>query len=88
MATDTLPLAELRAAPRDMMLISSSWTPEAHFTQQLSSALWRWARAGVALGGIDTGAFLLAEAGLLEGRRERCITSIWTPLVSVSPTAR
>ncbi len=69
MSIGTLPLADLRASPRDMVLISSSWTPEAHFTQQLSSALWWWAQAGTTLGGIDTGAFLLAQAGLLDGRR-------------------
>jgi AraC family carnitine catabolism transcriptional activator len=69
MSIDTASLADLRGAARDMVLVSSSWTPEAHFTPQLSSALWRWARGGATLGGIDTGAFLLAQAGLLEGRR-------------------
>ena len=69
MSIDTLPLSQLRAGPGDIVLVSSSWTPEAHVSAQLSSALWRWARAGVTLGGIDTGAFILAQAGLLEGRR-------------------
>ncbi|WP_138933886.1 GlxA family transcriptional regulator [Roseovarius arcticus] len=69
MCIDTVPLADLRGAARDMVIVSSSWTPEAHFVPQLSSALWRWARGGATLGGIDTGAFLLAQAGLLDGRR-------------------
>ena len=29
----------------------------------------RWARAGATLGALDTGAFILAEAGLLKGKR-------------------
>lgn len=69
MTIDTTALVDLRGAPPDMVLISSSWTPEMHFTPHLSSALWRWAHAGVTLGGIDTGAFLLAQSGLLDGRR-------------------
>lgn len=66
---DTVALSTLRSAARDMVLISSSWTPEQHFTPQFSSALWQWAQAGVTLGAIDTGAFLLAQAGLLKSRR-------------------
>ncbi|MEO1199081.1 MAG: GlxA family transcriptional regulator [Pseudomonadota bacterium] len=53
----------------DIALVSSSWTPEANFGPPLDAQLRRWARFGAALGGIDTGAFILAEAGLLSGRR-------------------
>lgn len=69
MSVQTAPLAEVQGARRDMILISSSWTPEAHAGTRLRSALWRWAQAGATLGAIDTGAFILAQAGLLEGRR-------------------
>lgn len=73
MVIDTRPLSELREARAetapDMVIVSSSWTPEANRSPQLHSALWRWARQGATLGGLDTGAFILAEAGLLEGRR-------------------
>ncbi|MEB8389208.1 GlxA family transcriptional regulator [Rhodobacteraceae bacterium KMM 6894] len=65
----TLPLAQVQGDKRDMVIVSSSWTPEQHGGAALSSALWRWARQGATLGGLDTGAFLLAQAGLLEGRR-------------------
>lgn len=53
----------------DLIMVSSSWTPEAFFGPPLDAALRRWARFGAALGGIDTGAFILAAAGLLSGRR-------------------
>ncbi len=61
--------ADMQAGRKDMIIISSSWTPENHCTIPLRTALWRWARQGATLGGLDTGAFILAEAGLLKGRR-------------------
>lgn len=69
MALDTHPLAGMQGAKHDMVLVSSSWSPERHATPQLHAALWRWARAGATLGALDTGAFILARAGLLKGRR-------------------
>jgi AraC family carnitine catabolism transcriptional activator len=52
-----------------MVIVSSSWAPETYNSAPLQSALVRWARAGVTLGALDTGAFILAEAGLLKGKR-------------------
>lgn len=49
-------------------MVSASWTPEAYGEPQMLAALRRLARQGAALGGIDTGAVLLAAAGLLDGR--------------------
>lgn len=69
MTVTTRPLAELQRSPRDLVVVSSSWTPETHSTPPLHAALWRWARQGASLGALDTGAFILARAGLLEGRR-------------------
>lgn len=69
MQIETLPLAQVLGTPRDMIILSSSWTPEAHCSAQLRSALWRWAQSGATLGAIDTGAFILAQAGLLKGLR-------------------
>ncbi|MCQ0092755.1 GlxA family transcriptional regulator [Roseovarius sp. M141] len=69
MSIQTLPLAQVQGALRDMVILSSSWTPEAHCGAPLRSALWHWAQSGVTLGAIDTGAFVLAQAGLLQGRR-------------------
>lgn len=65
----TRALSETRGLRPDMVIVSSSWTPEQHGGPALSSALWRWARQGATLGALDTGAFILARAGLLEGRR-------------------
>ncbi len=53
----------------ELLLVSASWTPEAYRDPQVLRWLQRRARAGTTLGGIDTGAFLLAFAGLLDGRR-------------------
>ncbi|MEM8793065.1 MAG: GlxA family transcriptional regulator [Pseudomonadota bacterium] len=53
----------------DLGVISSSWTPEAFFGAPISGILRRWSRFGASLAGLDTGAFLLAEAGLLSGHR-------------------
>lgn len=69
MVLDTAPLSETIKGRRDLVIVSSSWTPEANRSPQLHAALWRWARQGATLGALDTGAFILAEAGLLTGRR-------------------
>jgi len=52
----------------DLAMVSASWTPEVYGQPQMLSALRRLARQGVAMAGLDTGAFLLAAAGLLDGR--------------------
>jgi AraC family carnitine catabolism transcriptional activator len=65
----TKTLREVRNQPQDLVIVSSSWAPESHGSVPLRSALLRWARAGVTLGALDTGAFILAEAGLLKGKR-------------------
>ncbi|RKF16991.1 GlxA family transcriptional regulator [Roseovarius spongiae] len=69
MTLATAPLGPLLGARWDMAIVSASWTPEAYATQALRSALWRLARGGATLGALDTGAFILARAGLLDGRR-------------------
>src|SRR5215475_3028085 len=65
----TKALREVRNQPQDIVIVSSSWAPETYMSAPLRTALLRWARAGVTLGGLDTGAFILAEAGLLKGKR-------------------
>jgi AraC family carnitine catabolism transcriptional activator len=65
----TRALREVKAEPQDMVVVSSSWAPETYNSAPLHGALLRWARAGVTLGALDTGAFILAEAGLLKGKR-------------------
>lgn len=51
----------------EFVFVSSSWTPEEYRASRLFDWLRRCAGNGAALGGIDTGAFLLAFAGLLDG---------------------
>jgi len=53
----------------DLLFVSASWAPERYRDPRLLGWLKRRAAAGVVLGGIDNGAFLLAFAGLLKGRR-------------------
>lgn len=65
----TKALREMRNQSQDMVIVSSSWAPETYNSAPLHSALLRWARAGVTLGALDTGAFILAEAGLLKDKR-------------------
>src|SRR5579885_530468 len=65
----TKALHEVKGQPQDVVIVSSSWAPETHNSAPLHGALLRWARAGATLGALDTGAFILAEAGLLRGRR-------------------
>lgn len=64
--TEPLDRAEERT---DLVMVSSSWTPESYGDEALLSRLRRWARTGAMIGGLDTGAFILARAGLLSGRR-------------------
>lgn len=67
LALQSSPLAPAAAAP-DIGVVSTSWAPEAAYAP-LTPVLRRWARFGAALVGLDTGAFVLAQAGLLAGRR-------------------
>lgn len=69
LAIETAALTETVPAKADLVLVSSSWTPEQSYSDVTTSALNRWAREGAIVGGIDTGAFVLANAGLLKNRR-------------------
>lgn len=68
MSLETGPLADAQF-PMDLVVVSSSWTPERYSTKPLLSFLRRMARQGSIVGGLDTGAFILADAGLLLGKR-------------------
>ncbi|MGE7991722.1 GlxA family transcriptional regulator [Pseudomonas sp. NPDC089554] len=65
----TQAVATLRDEPWDLVLVSCSWAPEQHQGTYLHGLLRGWVSRGCMLGAIDTGTFLLAEAGLLSGRR-------------------
>ncbi|MEM6482669.1 MAG: GlxA family transcriptional regulator [Pseudomonadota bacterium] len=53
----------------DFLIVSSSWQPEAHVSGLTLGALRAAALRQATVGGLDTGAFILAQAGLLKGRR-------------------
>ncbi|MEO1492265.1 MAG: GlxA family transcriptional regulator [Pseudomonadota bacterium] len=53
----------------DIVVVSSSWAPEAHASPKLCAFLRRCERQGATMVGLDTGAFILADAGLLNGRK-------------------
>ncbi len=66
---ETKVIDQSAAGQRDIVIVSTSWTPEKHLTPKIGNTLRGWARGGVTLGALDTGAFILAQAGLLSGRR-------------------
>lgn len=66
---DTRKIETVAAHPFDIVVVSASWAPETAKTPQLLGALRKWARSGSIMGSLDTGAFILADAGLLRGKR-------------------
>ena len=58
-----------QAEPASIVLVVAGFEPLAQATAKLFAALRRLDHADVMLGGIDTGAMVLAEAGLLDGYR-------------------
>jgi len=63
----TTAFADAQMQVADLVFVSSSWAPERHLTPALRGVLRDAAKRQAILGGIDTGAFLLAHAGLLHG---------------------
>lgn len=59
------------------LAVCSGFDPERHLSRALTRWLHRLDAAGCALGGLDTGGFLLAAAGLLDGER---VTLHWESL--------
>jgi len=68
-AVATQKLDTIQGDAFDIVVVSASWVPETASTPPLLAALRKWARAGSIVGALDTGAFILADAGLLSGRR-------------------
>ena len=50
-------------------MFCASYEPEKHFDRTMFANSASLARQGVSLGGVDTGPFVLASAGLLDGYR-------------------
>ena len=57
------------APAMDMIIIFSSYEPERATTPKVIHWLRRQAVGGILLGGVDTGSYVLAKAGLLKGYR-------------------
>ncbi|WP_164661063.1 GlxA family transcriptional regulator [Tropicibacter sp. Alg240-R139] len=68
LVVDTTPLADVNGRNPWLVLVSTSWTPERHGTPQFKTALQKWGSGGSIVGGLDTGAIVLATAGLLKGK--------------------
>lgn len=66
---NTIALVDIERDLLDLVVVSSSWTPELYSEQRLFNALRYWSRRKVTLGALDTGAFILAQAGLLKDRQ-------------------
>ncbi len=72
MSVDTKPLSDLPDLAGCLLVVSSSWTPEAYATASVLSAVRHGSRAGSMVAALDTGAFILARAGVLKGRSATC----------------
>ena len=64
----TSSLEDIGKATPELLMVSASWTPEIYGEPAMLAALRRLARQGAVMAGLDTGGFLLAAAGLLDGR--------------------
>lgn len=56
----------------NMVMVCASYDHQQAITRDLRRTLRKWDGAGVWLGGLDTGSIVLAETGLLDGRRATC----------------
>jgi transcriptional regulator GlxA family with amidase domain len=86
-ASNGMALVAVRA-PEDaplyrMLVICAGFDPDRHYDRRIKSWLLRLSGAGSDLGAMDTGSFILARAGLLDGYRA---TTHWESLDSFRET--
>lgn len=67
-SVETKPISALDIGATDIVLISTSWTPEDVSTPAMLATVRSAVRAGKLVAGMDTGAFVLAHAGVLKGK--------------------
>lgn len=60
------------AGPADLTIVCASWFPERHGTDDVLRWLRDRAVGGQRLGGVDTGSFVLAAAGVLDRQEATC----------------
>ncbi len=68
MVVETKTLSAVTTGNPWLVVVNTSWTPERHASPQLMAALQKWDAGGSITGGLDTGAIVLATAGLLKGK--------------------
>lgn len=84
-AIETVPLEAMVENSPSIVVVSSSWTPESHLSTLLRQCLVQWARQGSQIGALDTGAFLLAKAGLLTRQRATVHYEHIDALIEIAP---
>lgn len=65
----TQPLSEMRLDNLDMLIVCAGTQGEQYHDLEVAACLRRLRRHGVAVGAVSTGTFILARAGILQGRR-------------------
>ena len=60
------------AVDADLTIVCASWFPERHGSPKVLQWLRERAAAGMRLGGVDTGSFVLAAAGVLDRQEATC----------------
>ncbi len=65
-AVDTTPFSQANMSAANLLFVSSSWEPDRYVSATMRKHLRDAAQRQAILGGLDTGAFVLAQAGLLE----------------------
>ncbi|WP_299482943.1 GlxA family transcriptional regulator [uncultured Roseibium sp.] len=85
LSVQTKSLADIGIGNPALVVVSTSWTPERHYTDVIVGTLKKWMRAGVTVGALDTGAFVLAKSGLLSGKTATVHYEHIDALIEIAP---